>query len=459
MDIKQTNTRDQSETATQVFAAQIGFTYFDTRPKLDISHLSNIVTLEGMKGYTVVPIAVKSNNITFGINENTRRDLLPGLTKRLSENGFDAEYVFISKEGWQALFNRYSIAEENDLLEKGDFSAISKKMESVEPKFMLEPLAQLAYQLGSSDIHIEPSETSARIRFRIDGTLHPIVYLTKERYELLTSDLQIRANVKWGADVPQGGRVSVLAINSDGDETPLNMRLETVPSLHGQDVVIRIFNMSTKYLSLDNMQLSEDQKQTILHAISHPQGLIMTVGPTGSGKTSTLYSIMNRLNNEQIKIVTLEDPVEYELEGISQVPVRSDQQKLFMDELRAVMREDPNVVMIGEIRDADTAKTALQASLTGHLVLSTFHASSAAAALTRMMDVVASNPLFVSAIRLVMAQRLVRRLDDNLKEAYSPDEATFAKLRQVLETLPEGIEWPDLNNLQLYNLYHHSEHK
>jgi len=165
-----------------------------------------------------------------------------------------------------------------------------------------------------------------------------------------------------------------------------------------------------------------------------------------------LYSMLNSLNNDSRKIITIEDPVEYQFAGITQISVTSQNadDKSFAEKLRAVLRLDPDIVMVGEIRDNDTAKTALQASLTGHLVLSTFHASSAAAALTRLMDVIGQNPLFVSAIRMVMAQRLVRRLDDATKQPYQPDQATVQKIREVIETLPEGVQRPNLEGLQLY---------
>ncbi|HUP26048.1 MAG TPA: ATPase, T2SS/T4P/T4SS family, partial [Candidatus Limnocylindrales bacterium] len=186
--------------------------------------------------------------------------------------------------------------------------------------------------------------------------------------------------------------------------------------------------------------------------IAKPSGLVLAVGPTGSGKTTTLYSMLNSLNTEERKIITIEDPVEYQFAGITQISVatQSSGQTSFADKLRAVLRLDPDIVMVGEIRDNDTAKTALQAALTGHLVLSTFHASSAAAALTRIMDVVGENPLFVSAIRLVMAQRLVRRLDDAIKVVYSPDEKTISFLQSVIDTLPAETEKPQLAGLQLY---------
>jgi type II secretory ATPase GspE/PulE/Tfp pilus assembly ATPase PilB-like protein len=430
--------RAEIEIATAALAEQIGIEYFDTRPKIDISPLLGKLTIQGMEAYGIVVLALTSNVLTLGINEGTNRDLLDTLTARLA--GYEVGYRLISIIGWTRLFNRYAIAQNGDVLESGDFSIFSERLATLEPKFMFEPLAQLAFQLGASDIHIEPGQKSARIRFRIDGTLHPILELTTQRYELFASDLQIRANVKWGSDEPQGGRLSTRAINDDGDEVDLNMRLETVPSLHGQDVVIRIFNLSEKYLTLENLQLTKSQQATLERAVAHPRGMVLAVGPTGSGKTSTLYSIMNHLNNPEVKIVTLEDPIEYELEGISQVPVHSENQQSFIDKLRAVLREDPNIIMIGEIRDADTGKTALQAALTGHLVLSTFHASSAAAAVSRLLDMVGGeNPLLASSIRLIEAQRLVRQLCPHCRSKSSPTKQQLLEMKTVLEGLDADL--------------------
>jgi type II secretory ATPase GspE/PulE/Tfp pilus assembly ATPase PilB-like protein len=438
--------REQIESAAQGFATQLGMPYFDTRAKLDIRPLVGKLTVLGMQAYGIVPLKLEGNKLTIATSEETDRAQLESLRQRLA--GYQVEFVFISQFGWTRLFNRYSVAQNQDVLETGDFTAFTQRLLNIEPKFMFEPLAQLAYQLGASDIHIEPGEHTARIRLRIDGTLHPITTIPSDRYELFASDLQMRAGVKWGGDVPQGGRVSLNVINNDGDEIQLNMRLETIPSLHGEDVVIRLFNLSVQYLNLDNLKLTKKQMNTLLRAVSHPRGLVLAVGPTGSGKTSTLYSIMNHLNTDETKIVTLEDPIEYELTGISQVPVRSDNQELFMEELRAVLREDPNIIMIGEIRDADTAKTALQASLTGHLVLSTFHATNAAAAITRMMDMIGQNPLLASSIKLIMAQRLVRELCHVCKEAYEPSKEELTVIKSALAGMPDAIR-PPIDNIQL----------
>jgi type II secretory ATPase GspE/PulE/Tfp pilus assembly ATPase PilB-like protein len=178
--------------------------------------------------------------------------------------------------------------------------------------------------------------------------------------------------------------------------------------------------------------------------------MVLMVGPTGSGKSTTLYSILNALNTPDRKLITLEDPIEYGLSGISQIPIDTTGGQSFADGLRAVLRLDPDVVMVGEIRDKDTAKTAIQASITGHLVLSSFHANSTSAAFSRMIDLIGVNPIFSSAIRLVIAQRLVRRLHDETKEEYEPDEATKKYVQNILEGLPDDIDKPDLDNFKLW---------
>ncbi|GAC1371953.1 MAG: type IV-A pilus assembly ATPase PilB [Candidatus Saccharimonadales bacterium] len=442
-----TTQRDQIEASTANFASQLGLPYFDSRPFLDIKPLVGLLTLVGMEAYGVVPLALEGTDFTIGTSEETDRQQLDSLKARLA--GYNVVYVFMSLIGFNRILNRFKIAENAVAIESGDFSSVTQEMLNIEPKFMFEPLAQLAYQLGASDIHVEPGEREARIRFRIDGTLHPITNLPKERYDLFASDLQMRAGVKWGGEEPQGGRVSLDTINEIGDIVQLNMRLETIPSLHGENVVIRLFNLSIKYLTLDNLHLSDHHLEVLLRAVSHPRGMVMAVGPTGSGKTSTLYSVMNHLNNPEIKIVTLEDPVEYELNGITQVPVRSDNKQSFMDKLRAVLREDPNIIMIGEIRDADTAKTALQASLTGHLVLSTFHATNAAAAISRLIDMINENPLLASSIKLIMAQRLVRKLCEACKTPRPAESAELLEIKTALTGLPAGSH-PALTDLELY---------
>ena len=220
--------------------------------------------------------------------------------------------------------------------------------------------------------------------------------------------------------------------------------------MYGQDAVLRLFNFDESLLNLDLLGVPEKQRREIDEVISHPRGLVLMVGPTGSGKSTTLYSMLNALNTSDRKLITLEDPIEYGLSGISQIPIDTTHGQSFADGLRSVLRLDPDVVMVGEIRDVDTARTAIQASITGHLVLSSFHANSTSAAFSRIIDMIGVNPIFSSAVRLVIAQRLVRRLVDETKEAYEPDEATRNYVRKVLEGIPAGIDHPDLDSFKLW---------
>jgi type II secretory ATPase GspE/PulE/Tfp pilus assembly ATPase PilB-like protein len=230
----------------------------------------------------------------------------------------------------------------------------------------------------------------------------------------------------------------------------VNIRVESIPTLYGQDATLRLFNFDESLLNLEYLGIDDDEMKEINDVIYHPRGLVLMVGPTGSGKSTTLYSMLNALNTTDRKIITLEDPIEYGLTGISQIPIDTNDGGSFAEGLRSVLRLDPDVVMVGEIRDADTAKTAIQASITGHLVLSSFHANSSAAAFARMIDLVGTNPIFANSIRLVIAQRLVRKLTDD-KEAREATPAEAKYIQSVLEGVSaEKLQGIDLNHITLY---------
>jgi len=281
--------------------------------------------------------------------------------------------------------------------------------------------------------------------------LHPVAYISHEKYIHLSSSIASAANISTNEPNPQTGHISRSYKMATGEEVNINLRVESIPAFYGMDVVMRLFNMRLEMLKLDNLGLSRQESAVVNDIIQHPTGMVLIVGPTGSGKTTTLYSLINTLNTPERKIITLEDPVEYNMPGVVQIPVNGQLDSHdFAEHLRAVLRLDPDVVMVGEIRDQDTAKTALQGALTGHLVLSTFHASSAAAALTRMLDMVGINPLFANAMHLVMSQRLVRRLDEPTKQSYTPPPELVAQIKAVVDSLPPHMQKPDLTNLVLY---------
>jgi type II secretory ATPase GspE/PulE/Tfp pilus assembly ATPase PilB-like protein len=451
--------RRDEEVATQRRASILGLDYVDTSQIINKQLYSQFFSVQEMYDMRVLPLHADQSNVLFGITTTTSQQTINSLSARyqdlvvkyaiVSDTGY-REYMLLYDPPKKVIYEDIAINEASDTAKQDRIAGL---LGQVRADDMLGYLVEQAHQLNSSDIHIETGTDDVRIRFRIDGVLHPIARLPFDKYRVLLSAIASAGNVSTGADEAQQGHIAQHLKLANGSEVDVNVRLETVPTLNGIDVVMRLFNMDFSMYTLDKLNLSAAERAVVDDIIAKPSGLVMVVGPTGSGKTTTLYSMLNTLNTEERKIITVEDPVEYQFPGIVQIPVHSSETgdgSKFADKLRAILRLDPDIVMVGEIRDNDTARTALQASLTGHLVLSTFHASSAAAALTRLGDIIGQNPLFVSAIRLVMAQRLVRKLDDNLKQPYQPTEAEWNKIRSIVETLPAGMEWPNLENLQLF---------
>ncbi len=452
------NLRADEEQATQRRSRILGFDYVDTSTN-QRKILYKLLNVNEMRGYRTVPLSVDDNHVNFGILNTTPNSALKALSDRFNDRR--TSFSLISDTGFREYMNLYDppkqvVYHDIELKDAGSkelIEQISKILSEVKADDMLAYLVSQAHRLNASDIHIETQAENVRIRFRIDGVLHTIAQIPSDKYRILLTAVASAGNISTGSGDAQQGHIAQKVKMADDSEVDVNVRLETIPTINGIDIVMRLFNMDRSRFVLDRLGLSQQERLAVDAIINKPSGLVMVVGPTGSGKTTTLYSILNSLNDEQRKIITIEDPVEYQFPGITQISVHSDlegNEVVFGEKLRAVLRLDPDVVMVGEIRDEDTAKTALQASLTGHLVLTTFHAGSAAAALTRLADVIGQNPLFVSAIRLIMAQRLVRRLDDDLKQPYQPNERELQLISDVINSLPENFNKPSLANFQLY---------
>ncbi len=452
--------REQDEQSTAQRAAILGISYLDTRPiEVTIPIAKDVIEIAIMYKNRIVPLISGSESLTwqFGITTQTPQSYIRELTKQYNDDGRNVQFFLISNSGYKILMDRYDpvikVVHDNiQIAKEGDSETIkqvSETLNNVGSDEIFDYLIDQADFLTASDIHIENQRTHMRIRMRVDGVLHPVADLENERYRVILSSLASRANISTASTEPQSGHMQK-EITRDGKTHLLNIRVETVPTMYGQDAVLRLFNFDETMLNLDRLNIGIAERAEIEEVISHPRGMVLMVGPTGSGKSTTLYSIINALNTTTRKIITLEDPIEYGITGISQIPINTEAGHSFADGLRAVLRLDPDVVMVGEIRDADTAKTAIQASITGHLVLSSFHANSTSAAFSRMIDMIGVNPIFSSSIRLLIAQRLVRRLDDKTKQEYEPDEATRKWVQNVLKDLPEDVEKPDLNTFKLW---------
>jgi general secretion pathway protein E/type IV pilus assembly protein PilB len=275
-----------------------------------------------------------------------------------------------------------------------------------------------AFRNRASDIHIEPLEKKLRVRFRIDGLLREVESPPKRLQAAIISRLKIMSNMSIAEKrVPQDGRIQIPVMGR-----VLDLRVSILPCNHGESVVMRILDKTSLLLGLGDLGFFSDDQATMAKLISLPDGIFLVTGPTGSGKTTTLYACLNTINKPDRKIITVEDPVEYQLAGINQVQVNVDINLTFAAALRSILRQAPNIVMIGEIRDLDTANIAVQASLTGHLVFSTLHTNDAPSAVTRLIDIGVKPFLVASSIRAIMAQRLIRKVCQRCKEPYHPTQ-------------------------------------
>ena len=440
--------RDNEERSTMERARILGLPYLDTRNfENELPLVSNLLDIQQMHRDFIIPLQKGGGeeHYQFMVTSQTPRTLIEKMRRDYNDSGERVDFFLISNSAYKVFMLRYDPPVEvkyDDIKISGEgdsetIASVSRTLASVSTEKVFDFLIDQADKLGASDIHIENLRDGIRIRMRVDGLLHPVANIDKDKYRIFMGELSSRANVSTASNKPQSGHMQK-EVHRDGISHLLNIRVETIPTMYGQDAVLRLFNFDETLLNLDLLGLSKQERVEIDEVISHPRGLVLMVGPTGSGKSTTLYSMLNALNSPERKIITLEDPIEYGIAGISQIPVHTNDGGSFAEGLRSVLRLDPDVVMVGEIRDADTAKTAIQASITGHLVLSSFHANSASAAFARMIDLIGVNPIFASSIRLIVAQRLVRKLSAS-KKPRPATEAETKYIRQVLEGVSRDV--------------------
>ena len=283
-----------------------------------------------------------------------------------------------------------------------------------------------AHRLRASDIHMEPLEKRLRLRYRIDGVLQVMADPPKKLQAAIISRIKIMSNMSIAERrLPQDGRIQM---RSGDGKTAIDLRVSTIPTNHGESIVMRILDKTSLTLGLPELGFLSDDQSTMERIMNLPDGIFLVTGPTGSGKSTTLYACLNMINKPDRKIITVEDPVEYQLAGVNQVPVNADVGMTFPAALRAMLRQAPNIIMVGEIRDLETAAIAINASLTGHLVFSTLHTNDAPSAVTRLVDIGVKKFLVASSVRAIMAQRLVRRICSSCPEPYQPTDAELRSL-------------------------------
>jgi len=310
---------------------------------------------------------------------------------------------------------------------------------------LIEALLGGAINLNSSDIHIEPKKENTKIRLRLDGMLHGLIDFDKKTYQRMVSRIKLLSGLKINiSDKAQDGRFTIKLPQSQ-----IEIRTSALPSEYGESIVMRILNPKN-LIEVENLGIREEIRKTFEKEIEQPNGLIVVTGPTGSGKTTTLYAILKKIQTPEIKIVTIEDPIEYHLKGISQTQVNPSKGYDFASGLKAIVRQDPDVILVGEIRDFETAEIALQASLTGHLVLTTLHTNDAAGTIVRLKALGEKAENIGPALNLAIGQRLTRKVCSKCHEFKKASSKELATLKQSLNNIPSKIKIPELNkNLKI----------
>jgi len=312
-----------------------------------------------------------------------------------------------------------------------DINELDKVIREAPIAKVVSTILEFALKSRSSDVHIEPQEGDTRVRYRVDGILQEKLILPKKVHDSVISRIKILAGLKIDERrIPQDGRFTFTA---DGEE--VDLRVSSAPTVYGEKIVMRLLKKTQKIPTLQELGLRGKALRDVEESVSRPHGMIVVCGPTGSGKTTTLYSILSKVNTAKVNTMTVEDPVEYKIEGVNQVQVNPQAGLTFSSALRSFLRQDPDIIMVGEIRDQETAQLAVQAALTGHLVFSTLHTNDVSGASPRLVDMKVESFLLVSALNAFLAQRVVRRICEHCKESYKPSEDVAQDIRKVLGNL------------------------
>ena len=391
----------------------IPFNYDDKAKVLSIA-MSNPVDLEAIQfvrqktGLTIKAFAASDSDVEHAINTQYRQELVGEVGKAIKET--------------QELKNDVRTINSAQIGEIIKEAPIAK---------IVSTILEYAVTSRASDVHIEPLDDRVRVRYRIDGILYDRLTLPKTVQEAVTSRIKILAEMKIDEHrIPQDGR-----FNFKVDDKEVDLRISVLPTVHGEKIVMRLLRKSGGIPTLGDLGLGGTALKNLETAMLRPHGIIIVCGPTGSGKTTTLYSVLARLNTTRVNIVSLEDPVEYEIPGVNQVQINDAVGLTFSAGLRAFLRQDPNIILVGEIRDKETTDLAIQAALTGHLVFSTLHTSNAAGALPRLIDLGAENFLLASTMTAILGQRIIRKICDHCKESFDPPPQLIEQMKQVLGLL------------------------
>jgi type IV pilus assembly protein PilB len=448
------------EELTQARGLFFNLPYVDLRTRKIEKSVLELISKETLSTYKFVPFELTSNVLKVALTDPTNMAALGALEFLAQKRSSRLELYITSLTSFQQIFRKSEniTTEVNQALKEvvakeamDEQRKSSTKAAIKEEKLVDEaPISKIvdviirhAIEGRASDIHIEPSEEDLRVRYRIDGVLHSSLILPKSIHPAVISRIKILSNLKIDEQrLPQDGRFH---ISLDGK--PIDFRVSTFPTVIGEKIVLRILDKSTGAPKLEELGVMGRQLDMVMDSIKKPHGMFLVTGPTGSGKSTTLYSILSMLNKPGVNIVTLEDPVEYFMDGVNQAQIRPEINLTFASGLRSILRQDPNIIMVGEIRDRETVELAVNSALTGHLVFSTLHTNSAIGAIPRMIDMGIEPFLLTASMNLLAAQRLVRKVCDKCKVQEKPSEAILEVVKAELAKVPaEDVKDIDTKN-------------
>jgi len=440
-------------------------------PYINLSHLGvdsealRVIPEGDARELKIAPFRIYGKKIFVAVRSPSD-DLLAKLKDQIERKNLVPVFYMVSLASLEKVWDRYkelSLAESSkiggldisgDILREiakdiKTMKDVSKLMEDEikgnqthKVSRVLEVILAGAIAIKASDVHIEPEKDRARLRLGLDGVLHDVSFFESNIYNLLNSRIKLLSGMKLTTKIAQDGRFSIM----EGVEE-INIRTSLVPGAYGESIVMRILDPKTIQIKLEDMGIEPYLFSVIEQEIAKPNGLILVTGPTGSGKTTTLYAFLRKIYTPEIKTITIEDPIEYHLGGITQTQTNPEKGYTFLEGLRSALRQDPDVIMVGEIRDAETAKTAIESALTGHMVFSTLHTNNAAGVIPRLIDLGVNPKIMVSALSLSIAQRLVRRLCPYCKIEKPPAK----KEAEVMKLVMDGIK-EEGKNLANYNI-------
>ena len=419
----------------RALASQAGLGYHDLAKEPPSSEAIAKIDLTTARAFGILPVALAGKVLKVAVGDIANVAMLADLgfttgceiqgvlaDTALIQGGLDKYY---SEDATQQKQRMQQLVQE--LQQQGGKIDLEDKAAMAQAAPVVKLLNYILYQAirdKASDIHLEPFETDFKIRYRVDGSLFELEAPPPHLAEALIARVKVMADLDIAETrLPQDGRIELTVGGRSVD-----LRVSTLPTMFGESTVMRILDRSVVSLSLDNLGLVAETKEHLRRFVALPHGIVLVTGPTGSGKTTTLYAMLNEANQEDTKVITVEDPVEYDLEGIIQVPVNEEIGVTYAGVLRTILRQDPDVILVGEIRDRETAQTAIEASLTGHLVFSTLHTNDAASAITRLVDIGIEPFLLTATVQGILAQRLVRRVCAECKTFYEPADDVLRRL-------------------------------